>query len=130
MGARGPKPGSPKTGGRKKGTPNKLSTLARQKAEELGVDPFEVLLYFTAGDWKSLGYDARTEVIGFSATGDEIIDYTIPPELRQRAAKDACEYMFPKLKSIEHSNDSENPISTTIIYETTWRKASPDKENS
>jgi hypothetical protein len=40
MGARGPKKGTPRTGGRQKGTPNKLTTLAKdaiaQAAEGLG----------------------------------------------------------------------------------------------
>ena len=40
MGARGPKPGSPRVGGRQKGTPNKLTTLAKDAiaaaAEGLG----------------------------------------------------------------------------------------------
>lgn len=40
MGARGPKPGTPRAGGRQKGTPNKLTTLAKDAiahaAEGLG----------------------------------------------------------------------------------------------
>ena len=40
MGARGPKPGTPRVGGRQKGTPNKLTTLAKDAiapaAEGLG----------------------------------------------------------------------------------------------
>lgn len=115
--------GSPKAAGsgRKKGTVNKNSAPLRAKAEELGIDPFEVLLYFVAGDWEKLGYDSRMEVVGYSQYGDEIEDYTITPELRQKAAKDACEYLYPKLKATEHSgpNGSDLPASV-IIYKSEW----------
>lgn len=40
---RGPKPGSPKTGGRKKGTPNKSTTYLRQALADVGCSIEEAL---------------------------------------------------------------------------------------
>ena len=113
--------GHPRYGGRKKGTPNKDSNLVRDKAKALGIDPFEVLLYFVAGDWEKLGYAARERVVGYSQSGDEITGDIISPELRQKAARDACEYLHPKLKSIDHTTAGGAPVATgVIVYQAQW----------
>lgn len=91
-----------KFGGREKGTPNKDSLQAKELADQLGINPFQVLLHFAAGDFEALGYDeleSRTD-----KEGKIIYNLKISPELRQKAAKDACEYLLPKLKSIEISD--------------------------
>jgi hypothetical protein len=86
--------GAPKPpgSGRKKGTVNKDSLPLKEKAQALGVDPFEILLHFAAGDWKSLGYEDDKNLAG---------DYIIQPQVRVKAAGDACQYLHPKLKQIE-----------------------------
>jgi hypothetical protein len=99
--------------GRKKGTPNKLTQDLMSKCEELGVDPFEVLLHFAKGDWKTLGYDTETRLVSASEFG-EITEYTITPELRAKAAKDACEYLFPKRKAVEHSGSIDTGLQSMI----------------
>lgn len=94
MGAKG----STKTGGRKKGVPNKLTKELQDLTERLGVDPFEVLLMIAAGDWKGLGYPKGIAIGPFG------IRYpTIDPSVRAKAASEACGYLFPKRKSIELS---------------------------
>lgn len=95
--------GGPKTGGRGKGTPNKDSVPAEQKARELGIDPFEVLLRFADGDWKALGYESDKVTAGITANGTRWEKYTIDPAVRQKAAAEACSYIFPKRKAIDHT---------------------------
>lgn len=95
-----------KTGGRVKGTLNRDTKTLVDKATELGVDPFEVLLLFAKEDWESLGYTARTET-KFTPQGIEFEEYTIPPALRSKAAAEACQYLYPKRKAVEQTVDPE-----------------------
>jgi hypothetical protein len=90
--------------GRKAGTPNKNTQTLIDKAKELGVDPFDVVLRFAKGDWKGLGYDAEKET-KFTAAGIEYEEYLIKPEMRLKAASEACQYILPKRKAIEQSID-------------------------
>ncbi len=85
---------------RPKGALNQTRMDAQAKANELGVDPFEILLLFAAGKWEALGYEAKTKTIH---TGEETsyeVD-NITPELRVNAAKDAASYLLAKRKSVE-----------------------------
>lgn len=69
--------------------------------EKHNCDPFEVLIMFAKGDWKGLGYD--NEVYHKEgAAGETSLGYVISPELRAQCAKEACQYIQPKLKSVEH----------------------------
>lgn len=96
------KVGQPKRGGRQKGTPNKKSWDASAMAEELGINPFKILLHFAAGNWKELGYDKAERPMS-SGEGIYYVD-VISPELRERAAEKASEYLLPKRKALELSN--------------------------
>lgn len=90
---RGRKPGQTDGGGRIKGTPNRPTALLRDKALELGIDPFEVALLFAGNRFRELGY--RTNVIS--------------PELRARCAIEACGFLYPRLKSTElHTADGSS----------------------
>lgn len=89
--------GHARYGGRKKGQPNKDRFNLAERAKELGVDPFEILLRFAAGDWKSLGYAF--------AEDPQSGKHTIDPSVRSKAASEACQYLYPKKKSIEHSGE-------------------------
>lgn len=98
------KPGHKKAGGRKKGVQNKDKISLNDKAKDLGIDPFEVLLYFSAGDWQKLGY--KEERV-FKYNKGEIVseDYTIQPSVRAKAAGEACQYLYPKLRTIEQNTN-------------------------
>lgn len=97
--------------GRPPGSQNKRSLLVKEKAEELGVDPFEILLLFAKGDWEALGYQSAEVVAGVSASGHEWYEYTISPMLRAKCAMEAVQYLTPKLKSIEHTtNQSKDAL--------------------
>lgn len=103
-----------KSGGRVKGTPNKKSLHLNERAKELGVDPFKILLHFAAGDYEALGYkEIETK---YDAQGKEISNLVITPELRCQAAEKACQYLYPKRKAVEISTGSEG-ISINISTE-------------
>jgi hypothetical protein len=105
--------GSPKSGGRVKGTPNKSTAELQALADKLGVNPFEILLRFAANDWKSLGYDERTRTV-FSKTGEAVELDVIEPSERIQAAKSACEYLFPKRKAVEFTGANGENLITSI----------------
>lgn len=75
-------------GGRKKGVPNRKTRPLLEKAAELGVDPFEILLLIAKGDWERLGYKTLAEA-------------NLTLQMRQSAASDCCQYLYPKRKAIE-----------------------------
>ncbi len=83
------KKGRAKSGGRKPGSPNRIKRELIEKAEELGVDPFEVLLMIAKGDCEGLGI--KTGGISLSE--------------RLKAAAEAAQYLFPKLRGVEHTGD-------------------------
>lgn len=74
----------PPNAGRKKGSKNKTSILAADRAAQMGVDPFELLLLFASNKYKELGYSKE-----------------IPMDIRFNAIKEACTYILPKKRSIE-----------------------------
>lgn len=88
-----------KTGGRKKGSRNKDKIPAQQMAEDLGIDPFKVLLYFTDGDNKALGLEPGE----------------ITPAMRLAAASEACDYILPKRKAIEGDVNVDMTSFTDIV---------------
>ena len=114
--------GSPKTGGRVKGTPNKRApgTLARELAARLKVDPLEIILLFAKGDYKALGYKDEKRITGYSQMGEPIYEYTIEPDLRQKSAKDAAPFLFPTLKAVEFTPPEGATQPTVIIYSSQW----------
>lgn len=88
---------------RPKGSKNKITIAARELAEELGVNPLEILLYFASEDWESLGYDSPTMQRVFDGVPIEIDRIT--PELRLTAAKEAIKYIYPTQKSVEFTGE-------------------------
>lgn len=103
-----------KSGGRKKGTPNKETVDARAIAERLGVDPFEVLLLFAIGDWKALGYDKANRLVSSNQYAN-IYEDTIPPALRKAAASDASQYLYPKRKAVELKDSDGNNLPIVML---------------
>lgn len=102
-----------KSGGRQKGTPNKNKSELQKKADALGVDPFEILLLFTKGDWQALGYPQEKET-KFNAQGGVVQVRVISPDLRVAAAKAASEYLYPKKKAVEIVNGGEGESSAPL----------------
>jgi hypothetical protein len=110
MGAKG----DPKTGGRKKNTPNRVTLPLMERAAALKCDPFEILCRFAMGDWKKLGYEAETRTV-FAPAGIEMEEPVIKPELRMQAAKEACQYLYPKRKAIEIEDKREKETQKFVV---------------
>jgi hypothetical protein len=106
-----------RTGGRQKGTPNKKTQEANELAQKLGVDPFAILLHFSAGNWKALGYKSQTEV-RYSQAGEPYEVLVIQPDMRISAAKEAVKYIRPQLKAIEHKGDIT--LTQSFVIEKTY----------
>lgn len=91
----GRKKGTPKTGGRQKGTTNKLSTRTREQlwdyCQSKKVNPFEHAVDVLAG-----------EVEG--AELQHILD----------CAKDLRGYLLPKLKAIDHVVEVKDPVKIEV----------------
>lgn len=91
-----------KSGGRKKGTPNKATQDVQAICERLKCNPIEIKCHFANGDWNALGYDGPTQT-RVTAQGIKVEEDVIPPELRFAAAKELSNYLYPKRKAVEHS---------------------------
>lgn len=100
----------PQGAGRAKGTPNKQTQTLQEIAERNNCDPFEVLIWFAKRDYDSLHLPEWIDKVG--KDGAFIREATISPELQQKSAKDACEYLHPKRKALEHSGSIEGKSAT------------------
>ncbi len=110
--------GLPKTGGRQKGTPNKGNINAQAIADELGVDPFKILVQFAAGDWEGLGYESEVYIVEKEDSDGNVkgmkLTYVIPPELRAKCSQEACKYLYPQRKALELSNEGDSGFAIVI----------------
>lgn len=85
--------------GRPKGSKNKHSFNAEELAQKFDKDPLEILLLFAHGKWKELGYDNEC-YFAEKADGAVKMGYTITPEMRIQAAKDACKYLHSAKQAV------------------------------
>jgi hypothetical protein len=108
--ARGRKPGSPKTGGRKKGSLNKRTEQAKQLTAELATEvlkrkrlsPLEYMLrQITAPMPEAKTFEQKLALRQF----------------RMNAAKDAAPYLHPKLATIEHKGNVDASITGNITMD-------------
>lgn len=97
------RPGTPKPAGsgRKKGTPNKNTIPADELADRLGINPYEVLLRYAAGDAKALGLKS------------------VESGVRAKAAAEATKYLHSQRRSMDIG--IKEPI--RVIIEDYTRKA-------
>jgi hypothetical protein len=81
-----------KTGGRKRGTPNKAATAAAVRAEVAasGEIPLDYMLRIMR-------------------------DETVEPTRRDAMAKAAAPYVHPSLASVRHGGDEQNPLRITAV---------------
>jgi hypothetical protein len=97
----------PEGSGRKKGSVNQKTKDARELMERLGFDPLEFLFRTAMGDWKSLGYEKKTETRVLKDGGTIEVD-VIEFKDRLLAAKEAAKYVYPQTKAVElSSNESQ-----------------------
>ena len=121
----------PKTpgSGRKPNTPNKATQTLIEKCAKLKCDPFEILLLFANGDWKALGYEEAQKIKGYTQDGSPIYEDRISEELRQKSARDACEYIHPKRKAMELSAADQQGFKV-IVCDYTLKKDEPSAPHS
>lgn len=96
----GRKQGTPKTGGRQKGVPNKVNPTAAQIMAQYGVSGIEGLCKIAAGEALRCTTHLNKE------TGEVVVEEIEPTfDQRQAAYKELAQYEAPKLKAIEHSGE-------------------------
>jgi hypothetical protein len=94
--------GQPKTGGRAKGTPNKMTREFVDRLEELrgqGLDvcPIQILLELAAA--RNLKGEALS----------------VDPSVRARAAAEIVSYCYPKRKAVELTGHDNTPIVFAVV---------------
>ena len=73
--------------GRPAGSPNKQKKCVAELCEEMGFNPFEILIHTARADYVALGYETNT----------------ISLDQRIKAATELSAYVSPKLRAIELS---------------------------
>lgn len=91
---------------RTKGSKNRRTRLIEEIASNFELDPFEVLLMVTNGDWKGLGFDGPSK-ISYSQAGIEFEEPNIKLSERVQAAKEASKYLYSQKQSVALSADTE-----------------------
>ena len=105
---RGKRKGSPKSGGRKKGTPNKR-TQYLQKFVDDGFDPFALARQIAAGEVED------TQFIGLDNDGEpKFAQVPLPWAVRQRSIHELMSYLEPKRKALEISTPPGEALVTRI----------------
>ena len=98
-GKRGRPTGQPKTGGRKKGTPNKATLTVAEKLESLGCDPIEGMARIAMDEKNS-------------------------PETRGRYFSELAQYVYPKRKPVDDS--IEHNTVTNVMTKLDLSPGGPD----
>jgi len=130
MGKRGPAPGSPRTGGRKKGTPNKKTQALLDRLEELACDPLELSAKIALGEELDGPHPSLSSFHAFAdklakledkggAVTPELIEELrtlvddnltsgyVPLELRSKHIVDLMQYAHPKRKPEDRAGSSD-----------------------
>lgn len=97
----------PEGAGRKKGTPNRKTQELLAKCEASGVDPFDVLLLICKGIEEMIVKDDKGK--------EKRISIPVKTENRLAAAKELCQYLYPKRKAIELTSEEDKAINVTIV---------------
>jgi hypothetical protein len=106
-----------KTGGRKKGTPNKKTDHIFDLCAEHEFDPIELLILIAKNDCESLGY--RSNTVKKIAFGGQVVDEErITIADRRAAAKDLISHMYPKRKAVELSAEDKDDGFFKLSYDT------------
>lgn len=83
-------------------------------AEEVGCNPFKVLMMIAAADWEGLGYESAT----ITKHGKDDVTWEedrITLDARGNAAKEVCKYLFPQKRAVEVSNPTGETFVVSVI---------------
>jgi hypothetical protein len=92
--------------GRPKGAKNIRSFNAEELAKSMDVDPLEILLWVSEGNWEKLGFKEKTKTT-FTAQGIEVEEDNVPLKERVQASKEAAKYLHAAKQSIALSTGAE-----------------------
>lgn len=101
--------GLPKTGGRRKGTPNKRTQEFIDVLQRRKFSPADALIDVYRKALRS--YEA-----GHGSSSGDGPDMTFKYlEIAQKAASELMQYRFPKRKAIEHTGADGEPLVNTLV---------------
>jgi hypothetical protein len=124
----GRKPGTPKTGGRKKDTPNKDKQRFRDLADAFGYTPGEVLIRTAAGKMPCGKCEGKGKT-NFQESAQESAGVLVckqcwgsgwePISAKERAWADAecCQMIYPRMKAVEMTGEGGGPVRQAITVE-------------
>lgn len=99
-----------KSGGRVKGSLNKKSLEVKELCEKLNCSPMTVLIHICNKDAKALGYDNNI-ILKLGKNGEVFEEERITIKDRLSAAQFICDKLYPDVKSIELTGNSDaDPI--------------------
>jgi hypothetical protein len=107
--------------GSRKGIPNKRTSDLMDIIDKHDFHPFEALILYAKGDHEALNLPEYT-VASITKEGEPIEKLTISPELRQKSAKDACEYLWNKKRAVEHSGPGGSDLLTKLVEDLSGNK--------
>jgi hypothetical protein len=108
---------------RQKGSTNRKTDELQAIADRLKVHPFEILCLIAGNDWKTLGLKPIKDWLPTPDGMPEKFDELSPIEIGDRlhAAKEACRYLYPQRKAVEHTTGEEG--FRVILEDYTGKKA-------
>lgn len=90
-------------------------------ADELGVNPIEILLLIAKGDWEALGYTSPT-THKVTQNGDIVEVDRIPLEERSKAAAACAPYLYAKRTAISIKDEREKNTGPALVINYSGRK--------
>jgi hypothetical protein len=107
-----PRGGFREGSGRKQGSPNKATAARQAEVAASGVTPLEVMLANMR-----FHHQQAEELIGLLSAAESpetkiqlLGEIVRQRQIAQRCAADAANYVHPKLASIQHGEDRDNPL--------------------
>lgn len=102
----------PKTGGRKKGTPNKRTFDLMETLRRLDCDPIESLARIANGE-------PLRCLVHLDKENGQFVSDEIEPTFEQRltAMKELAQYVYPKRKAIEGGPEGSQPVKMTVGWQ-------------
>jgi hypothetical protein len=115
-----PRGGHRENAGRKRGTPNKATAVRQAEVAASGITPLEVMLdnmrfaHQRAGELLAavMAEVEAGEVKEHAALIEAFKPILALRQTAQNCARDAANYVHPKLANIQHGSDADNPMNT------------------
>src|SRR3954468_16183547 len=111
-----------KTGGRRRGTPNRRTGEVAERLAALGCDPIEGMAAIAMGDVPCPACDGSGEVAGSRGGPGETCEAChgrgrepIRAELRAKMLAELAGYVYPKRKAVELDAPTGNPIQLALL---------------